>query len=46
MPYKVKRIGNKFQVLKKDNNKVMGTHPNKRAAEAQIKAIYASEALK
>lgn len=43
MPYKIERRGNTWLVVKKDDRKVMGTHPSKEKAQAQIKAIYANE---
>lgn len=43
MPYKVVKSGDKYQVRKKDDNKIMGTHESRKKALNQIKAIYANE---
>lgn len=46
MPYKIKKAGNKFQVVKAEGGKVMGTHPSRTKARAQLRALYANEAGK
>jgi len=43
MPYALKKNGDKWQVVKKDDGHVMGTHDSKQKASNQIKAIYANE---
>lgn len=42
MPYGLRKKGKKYQVIKKSDGKVMGTHPSKAAATAQIRALYAN----
>lgn len=46
MPYKIKKAGDKFQVVKVEGGKVMGTHPSRTKARAQLRALYANEADK
>lgn len=46
MPYAVRKKGTKYQVVKKDDGKVLGTHPSKTSAQRQIRAIYANEGKK
>ena len=43
MPYAIRRKGNKWLVVKKDDGKVMGTHPSKEKAAKQIMAIHINE---
>lgn len=43
MPYEVKPNGEKFEVVNKDNGKVMGSHASRAKAEAQMRALYANE---
>lgn len=48
MPYKVVKTGSKFAVHKLDEEgnptgKALGTHPDKAAADKQMKALYANE---
>jgi hypothetical protein len=45
MPYKVKKIGSGYKVCKKAGNKCFSkkTHPSKKAANKQLKAIMANE---
>ena len=46
MPWKIAKSGNKFAVVKDDGSgKVIGTHPSKAKALAQLRALYASEAV-
>jgi hypothetical protein len=46
MPYQIKKTGKKFQVIKISDGKVMGTHPSRTAARAQLRALYVNEADK
>ncbi len=39
----VRKRGNKWVVLDKHGKKVLGTHPTKEAAEAQLRAIEAAK---
>ena len=43
MPYSVKKDGSQWKVVKDEDGKVMGTHGTKKEAQAQVRAIYASE---
>lgn len=43
MPYKIQPQGDKFEVVKEDDGKVMGTHSTRAKAEAQLRALYANE---
>ena len=43
MPYSVRKTGRKFQVVKDDDGKVMGTHSSRAGAKRQIRAIHANE---
>ncbi|MFA5626133.1 MAG: DUF2188 domain-containing protein [Thiohalomonadaceae bacterium] len=43
MPYKVKRQGDKWVVVKKDSGKVVSHHATKEKAQSAIRAIYANE---
>lgn len=40
MPYNVKKKGNKWIVYNPDTGKIYGTHPTRKDAEAQQKALY------
>lgn len=42
MPWKVRRRGSKWVVVKKDGTRVMGTHTDRAAADRQLRALYAS----
>jgi hypothetical protein len=42
MPWKVKKSGDKFQVVQKGTGKVVKTHSNSKDAENQVKAMYAN----
>ena len=42
MPYAIKKSGSKWQVVNKDTGRVLGTHPSKAKAEAQLRAVYAN----
>lgn len=43
MPYAIERQKGKFAVVKEDDGKVMGTHPTRAKAKAQLSALYAAE---
>lgn len=43
MPYAIRKQNGKFQVIKIDDGKVMGTHPTREEARAQLAALYANE---
>jgi len=43
MPWKVEKRGEKFAVVSKENGDVEGTHDTRSEAEAQVRALYASE---
>lgn len=42
MPYSIKKVGGKFQVITTDSGKVHGTHGSESQAKAQLRAIYAN----
>ena len=42
MPYKIVQHGDKFSVVVRDTGKVVGTHPSKNKAQAQMAALYAN----
>ena len=42
MPYAIKKSGDKYQVINKDTGRVLGTHPTREQAEAQLRAVYAN----
>lgn len=47
MPWKINKSGNKFVVIKDDGSgKVVGTHDSRKKAMSQVRALYASEAVK
>ena len=43
MPYSIKKRGRKYQVIKDDDGKVMGTYSSRVGAKRQIRAIHANE---
>jgi hypothetical protein len=43
MPYSVKKVGDQFCVVKKDDGKRMGCHATEDKAKAQMRALYAAE---
>jgi len=43
MPWDIKRSGSSYQVVQRDNGKVVGRHSSRSAAERQQAALYASE---
>jgi len=42
MPYHIEREGNKFKVVVDATGRVVGTHPSKAQAQAQLGALYAN----
>jgi hypothetical protein len=46
MPYAVRKSGSKYVVVKKTTGEVLGTHPSREKALAQMRAIYAHEGKK
>ena len=42
MPYNIKQVGDKFAVIATNTGKVVGTHPSKIQAQAQLGALYAN----
>ena len=42
MPYNIKQVGDKFAVVATNTGKVVGTHPSKKKAQAQLAALYAN----
>lgn len=46
MPYSINKTGNKFQVVKDDDGRVMGEHDTREQARAQLSALYANESGK
>lgn len=42
MPYHIEQDGNKFKVVVDATGKVVGTHPSKAQAQAQLGALYAN----
>lgn len=46
MPYKVRKRGTKYVVVKENDGKVMGTHSSQSKAQAQVRALYAQEGKK
>lgn len=43
MPWHIEKRGDKFDVVKDDTGEVVGTHDTRASAEAQLRALYASE---
>ena len=43
MPYQIKKQGNEFCVVKKDDGKKIACHKSQDKAKAQLRALYASE---
>ncbi len=43
MPYTVKKVGNKWVIIRKTDNKVVGHSDSKAKAEASVRARYAGE---
>lgn len=46
MPYRVQKRNNSYVVVKENDGKVMGTHPSRERALAQLRALYAKEEKK
>ena len=42
MPYNVQRSGSKYEVVQSQTGRVVGTHPTKDEANAQLAALYAN----
>jgi hypothetical protein len=42
MPYNVQRAGSKYEVVQSQTGRVVGTHPTKEQAQAQLAALYAN----
>ena len=42
MPYNVQRSGSKYEVVQSQTGRVVGTHPTKEQANAQLSALYAN----
>jgi hypothetical protein len=42
VPYNIKQIDDKFVVVATNTGKVVGTHPSKKKAQAQLSALYAN----
>lgn len=43
MPYKIRKDGSRYLVEKADGRRRFGSHPSKRSAESQVRALYAQE---
>ena len=46
MPYVIRKVGENYQVAKRDGGHVFGTHPTREAALKQLKAILVNEHIK
>lgn len=42
MPWKIEKRGNKYAVINADTGDVKGEHPSRKAAQAQMRALYAN----
>lgn len=42
MPYKVRKVGDKYKVQTAETGRTVGTHDTKAAAERQLRALYAN----
>jgi hypothetical protein len=42
MPYNIQRDGNQYKVVATETGKVVGTHPSKEKAQAQLGALYSN----
>lgn len=42
MPWRIQKAGNKYQVVKKEDGKVVGTHSSRTQALQHMKALYAN----
>jgi len=43
MPWHIEKAGNKYLVKKDAGGEVVGTHTSRAKAQAQLRALYASE---
>jgi hypothetical protein len=43
VPYSIRKSGSKYQIVKKDTGKVVGTSDTREKAQASIRARYAGE---
>lgn len=43
MPWDIRRSGSTYEVVQRNNGKVVGRHSSRRQAEAQQAALYATE---
>jgi len=43
MPYKVRKVKNKWKVVNKKTGRVAGTHDTKKKAESQMRLLYGIE---
>jgi hypothetical protein len=43
MPWDIRQRGSQYQVVQRDNGKIVGTHPTRNQAQAQQAALYATE---
>ena len=46
MPWNVKKVGNKYAIVKKDTGKIVGHSKTKKMAQASIRARYANMSSK
>jgi hypothetical protein len=44
MPWTVRKVGNKFKIIKKTTGEVVGTSDTREKAQASVRARYAAEA--
>ena len=42
MPAQIRKVKGKWEVYNPDSGKVYGTHPSKKAATEQLRALYAN----
>ncbi len=43
MPYKIKKVKNKWKVVNKETGRVAGTHSSKAKATSQMRLLYGIE---
>lgn len=43
MPYAIRKVGDKYAVVKQSDGTVIGTHPSPEKAALQLRALYANE---
>ena len=46
MPYIIKKVNNKYKIIKKDTGEVVGTSDTKEKAKASVRARYSGESKK